>query len=311
MTGFRNFHDGEVEIQTRAGVDTEVFDQMVDDAFRPELRGSEARFIESRTFSVAATIDARRRPWATPLVGRAGQLFHVVDDVTIVIRPQSGDGDPLFDDIAATGELGVLFFDPSHRRRSKSTGRGTLNDDATITYVMGRHFGLCTKYIFVRDHEPDAASDAHPTVAGRRAAVLDDDDRGQLAAADTIFLASFHPAHGADPTHRGGPVGFVEVVDETTLSIPDYTGNGMFQTLGNLLVDDRIGLTAVDFATGRTVQLTGHGAVVEAPGDLGSVRSVRLSIDEVRTSWRDIGVWTDREPFAFRAGLRNPATPYR
>ncbi len=127
---------------------------------------------------------------------------------------------------------------------------------------------------------------------------LSDTDMAQLKAADTAFLGSRSEAFGTDGTHRGGPPGFISVVDDRTIVMPDYAGNGMFQTLGNLLIDDRVGLLVVDFITGRVVQLTGRGSIEPADdSDPLSLRTLKIGIDEVRSHPADIGSWTDIEAF--------------
>lgn len=302
MTEFRNFHAGEAKLQAESGVDTAEFDAGVDQPFLPELNSSEVKFVEGRTFSVAASLDASGRPWASPLVAPAGELFTVEDLTTIRIRPRRIDGDPLFDNVDQTESMGVLYFNPAIRRRAKSLGAGTVEDDGSITYRMTRMFGICPKYIFKRTHEPEGATapdnTATPQSSPSLSSSLSTDDQAQLAASDTVFLASHSAQHGTDPTHRGGPPGFVTVRNDTTVSIPDYVGNGMFQTLGNLLLDDRIGLTAIDYQTGRILQLTGRGSIQTADGDLTN-RTLVVSIDQVRSTHGDIGSWTDVEPFEF------------
>ena len=64
-----------------------------------------------------------------------------------------------------------------------------------------------------------------------------------LARADTAFVATRAPDAGVDASHRGGNPGFLRVVDEHTLVLPDYTGNSMFNTLGNIALDPATGLT--------------------------------------------------------------------
>lgn len=57
----------------------------------------------------------------------------------------------------------------------------------------------------------------------------------------------------------------------------------MFQTLRNLQLDDRVGLMSVDFTSGRTIHLTGHGSVTASPdGDPFSKRTVTVAVEEVR-----------------------------
>lgn len=290
----RHFHAGEALLQAESGIDTDEFELAVAEAFRPELSDSEIRFVGARTFSVAATVDRSGRPWASPLIGAAGELFTVLDATTVRIGATSSADRAMVDDVRATGELGVLYFDPSRRRRAKSLGRGVVEADGSITYRMHRNFGLCTKYIFKRTHEVGSGIDpAAPATVSRSG--LDGGDRRQLAGTDTIFLASHHVEHGADATHRGGPAGFVQVLDDTTVSLPDYVGNGMFQTFGNLVIDDRVGLLAVDFASGRTLQLTGRGTVERAAGGDPIERRLVIEIDEVRVMERPIGTWTDVE----------------
>ena len=75
---------------------------------------------------------------------------------------------------------------------------------------------------------------------------------------------------GVDVSHRGGPVGFARLDQvasaargpHTTLTIPDYVGNFMFNTLGNILLQPRVGLLFVDFQTGATLHLAGHAEVL-------------------------------------------------
>jgi ferredoxin-NADP reductase/MOSC domain-containing protein YiiM len=88
-----------------------------------------------------------------------------------------------------------------------------------------------------------------------------------IAGADTFFIASQASGTGAstdgiDVSHRGGPRGFVIVAHESLLLFPDYAGNGMFNTLGNLQLDPRSGLLFIDFETGDTLQMTGEAEVL-------------------------------------------------
>jgi predicted pyridoxine 5'-phosphate oxidase superfamily flavin-nucleotide-binding protein len=97
-----------------------------------------------------------------------------------------------------------------------------------------------------------------------------------VAGADTFFVASWHPAGGADASHRGGQPGFVRVPDERTLEFPDYPGNNMFNTLGNLAGHPRAGLLFVDFERGDLLQITGRAEIRWEPET-----ALRVTVEEV------------------------------
>jgi hypothetical protein len=103
--------------------------------------------------------------------------------------------------------------------------------------------------------------------------------RALIEEADTFFIATAHPERGADASHRGGPPGVVEVAaDGASLRVPDYSGNSMFQTLGNLEIDPHAGLLFLDWEGGTSLQLTGRARSVWGDED----RAVEFAIDAVR-----------------------------
>ena len=100
-----------------------------------------------------------------------------------------------------------------------------------------RVYALCPKYIQARTWDlavDPAVPEAVPGGNAKRGRALSGEQQARTLGADTFFVASFHPGTGADASHRGGMPGFVEVVDGKTLLWPDYVGNRMFNTLGNL-----------------------------------------------------------------------------
>ena len=80
-----------------------------------------------------------------------------------------------------------------------------------------------------------------------------------IANAETFFIASSANCDwgGVDISHRGGPPGFLEVTGDGTIMVPDFKGNGYFNTLGNLLVQPRAGLLFPCFETGEALRLAG------------------------------------------------------
>ncbi len=144
-------------------------------------------------------------------------------------------------------------------------------------------FGNCPKYIQARAPQGDARHNRADVA--QRGTALTLKQRLAIERADTLFIASIHPGAGTDASHRGGQPGFVRVPDERRLRIPDYAGNNMFQTLGNIAADPRVGLLFVDFDTGTTLQLTGHARILWEREDYaelkGAERAVEIEIEEV------------------------------
>jgi hypothetical protein len=118
----------------------------------------------------------------------------------------------------------------------------------------------------------------------RRAGSLTEDQRAWIRRADTFFIATLHPEAGADASHRGGMPGFVSV-DGDRLAWPDYAGNLMYNTLGNIAVHPRAGLIVPDFDSGAALLVTGRAAIewdpISIAGVPGAERLVELAVDEV------------------------------
>ncbi|MGE0038295.1 MAG: pyridoxamine 5'-phosphate oxidase family protein [Xanthobacteraceae bacterium] len=84
-----------------------------------------------------------------------------------------------------------------------------------------------------------------------------------IAELDTVFLGTASAAGAPYIQHRGGPKGFVKVLDEHTLGFADYAGNRQYITLGNLTENDRAYLFLLDFAGRRRIKVWGRARVVE------------------------------------------------
>jgi hypothetical protein len=104
-------------------------------------------------------------------------------------------------------------------------------------------------------------------------------------------------------SHRGGRPGFVGMHGDT-LAVPDFRGNRFFNTLGNLLGDDRAGLLFVDFDSGDLLQLQGRVAIEWQAGGTGPAGTQRLWRVTVERAWRRRGAF----PFRWRFGDFAPTT---
>jgi len=86
---------------------------------------------------------------------------------------------------------------------------------------------------------------------------------GFIAEQDTVFLATATAQGAPYIQHRGGPKGFIKVIDERTLGFADYRGNRQYITLANLSENDRAYLFLLDPARRQRIKLWGHARVVE------------------------------------------------
>lgn len=88
-----------------------------------------------------------------------------------------------------------------------------------------------------------------------------DHDRNFIENCDMFFLATADADGWPDVSYKGGLPGFVRVVDDDTLAFPNYDGNGMFKSLGNVLVNAKVGLLFVDFQRPNRMRVQGTASV--------------------------------------------------
>jgi predicted pyridoxine 5'-phosphate oxidase superfamily flavin-nucleotide-binding protein len=92
-------------------------------------------------------------------------------------------------------------------------------------------------------------------------AAFSDEDRAFIEAAPMFFLATADPRGQPDCSYKGGLPGFVRVVAPDTLAFPDYDGNGMFRSLGNVLANPAVGMLFIDFASPKRLRVNGQASV--------------------------------------------------
>ncbi len=103
---------------------------------------------------------------------------------------------------------------------------------------------------------------------GRTKAELGPEERGFLESRSTLYLATVSETGWAYVQHRGGPSGFLKVLDGETVGFADYRGNRQFISQGNLARDDRVSLFAMDYPQQARLKLQGHAsmrAAADAP----------------------------------------------
>jgi hypothetical protein len=263
------FHPGELAVQQRAGTLEEAarLSPMLDPA---ELRGGIVAFLADRTLAAITARDADGRLWTSPLSGPRGFL-ETVSPTMLAIHARLPEGDPLHG-LPAGQQAGLVVVELAARRRVRVNGTLTAVGRDALAIEVEQAYGNCPQYIHQRVLAPSSPAEGGEDGDVRRAAALSSADAGLIRAADTFFLGTTNPERGSDTSHRGGAPGFVRV-DGDRLWWPDYPGNNLFNSFGNLAVDPEASLLFLDFDTGRTLQLSGaaevHWDAAGLPGDDG------------------------------------------
>jgi len=273
------FHSGELNVQARAGVASRASKPL--GSILPLVAQD---FLRSQPLAIAGSQDARGRVWASLLTGDPG-FIQIVDEKTVRLEAQLIHGDPLGGNLLANDQLGLLIVDFAARRRLRLNGRATVQPGGAICISAEQVYSNCPQYIQARQWKmAEGNSDSISLV--RCANVLSREQQNWIKKSDTFFIASSHPTAGVDASHRGGYPGFVHVINERLLVWPDYSGNKMFQTLGNLDINPQAGLLFMEFESGDLLQLIGKARVIwegELVSEFAGVeRALEFEIDEVR-----------------------------
>jgi uncharacterized protein len=98
---------------------------------------------------------------------------------------------------------------------------------------------------------------------------IDDDDRAFIERCDMVFVATADAEGRPNCSYKGGEPGFVRVLDERTIALPSYDGNGMYLSMGNLLVNPHVGLLFINFEERKRLRLNGVASISEEDPLLG------------------------------------------
>ncbi|MFK0253496.1 pyridoxamine 5'-phosphate oxidase family protein [Streptomyces sp. NPDC090445] len=264
------YHQGSLAVQERVGV--RELAEHVGRSIGTDIKDVAAAFLERQPHLVVGAADTTGRLWASLLTGPPG-FVRAVGARRMAVAGGLPAGDPLTGALAADGtRVGTIALDPRTRRRMRLNG---ILEAAPGGFAVEAEqvFANCPKYLQKR--QPLERIADGPGIVHRGGALTPGQERA-VRAADTFFVATTGGGR-TEASHRGGLPGFVEVLSPTELSWPDYPGNAMFLTLGNLAADPRAGLLFPDWETGAVLQLSGRARTEFGP-DGG--RSVVFRIEE-------------------------------
>ncbi len=251
------YHEGELEVQTRA--DVREMAARVGKSIGREMPPKAQEFLAAQPFVLVGSAAPDGSVWASLLCGNAN-FARALDARTLQIHALPLPSDPLWRTLhhQVAAPIGLLAIEPSTRRRMRINGLASL-EGGGLHIRAQEVYANCSKYIQKREWR--LASSFNAPVA-QEFAVLTDEQQQWVEKADTFFIATLHRARGADVSHRGGEPGFVRVKSPTRLHFPDYAGNAMFNTLGNLAINPRASLLFIEWKSGATLQLCGEARVL-------------------------------------------------
>jgi len=262
------WHAGELAIQESVGA-VRAMDLPGRLYVRNFLLDQHRTFYPLLHFIVLGAVDPQGDPWATVRAGEPGFL-QSPDPATLVVRAPRDAADPAESGMGDGDAVGVLGIDLMTRRRNRMNGNLRRSGEGTLEIGVVQSFGNCPRYIqnrefsFARDPAlPSSKPAVHLDALDARAHEL-------IERADTFYVASYVDGQDGmrqvDVSHRGGKPGFVRIGSDGVLTIPDFSGNLFFMTLGNLLLNPKAGLLFIDSDTGDVLQMTGDAKVIlDAP----------------------------------------------
>jgi len=278
------FHPGELKIQRLVG--EEATAKMNGRGISPRVPGAARAFVGKQDLVILGTEDAGKQLWATLVTGTSG-FAHVSDDLAHVhvdMHHPTGvlSVAPSLKDLHPSQPIAMLFIELTTRRRLRVNGSLTAVAASALEVHVAQAYAACPKYIQRRQIADQAAIETPIMATGT---ALTAPLISLFENADTLFIATAGVDGLLDVSHRGGRRGFAELRDGK-IRIPDFAGNSMFNTLGNLALDDRAGLCIPDFERSCQWLLTGRAVVrfdvSDSPDKTGGTRRW---IEFVPTAW--------------------------
>ncbi|EMC99705.1 hypothetical protein BAUCODRAFT_347224 [Baudoinia panamericana UAMH 10762] len=325
-----DWHEGEQAIQRLMEVPP------LDNPTVPTLSPQLARHLQIAPLLALGTVDDQGQPWTTLLGGEPGFARPLGDSIVGLRLPVTGQFDPVIEQLVgkeADGEVrraqgegclvGGLTIDLETRKRVKMNGRmmagalTTIQDEVTdhqetvaemqLVLRIKQSLGNCPKYL---NSKHITTAFAHPQLVSD-SPLLPEPALKLIGQADLFFLSTSQNDIDMDTNHRGGPPGFMRVVSTgregpTSICWPEYSGNRLYQSLGNMHINPRCGICVPDFRTGDMLYFTGRTETLAGEAASALLPRSNLCVKLTITSARYV---TEALPFRGAEGPRSPYNP--
>lgn len=275
---FGTRHKGELTVRGRLGVPGALDPRLP--TVRPALDPNVAYFLMEQQTLVISAIGPDGRIWITSWAGPKGFVSPAARNVLVVDNAWTSPGDPVVPLLTEGTSVGLTSVDFATRARVRVNGTVLDGGDGRLAVLTDQVYGNCPKYIQQRTHElePRLATGAEQPSIGSS---LTEEQIAVLRRADSFFMGTGVPGTGADASHRGGMPGFIAVPSPGMLRWPDYPGNRMFMTLGNLELHGYAGIVVPVWDDGTLLHLSGRARVLWGPPGNPADRHVELALEKV------------------------------
>lgn len=253
------FHDGQLVVQRIAG-EEEIAIQRIPMVL-DTLHTRSIPFIENQVLAFPGSEDTNGHIWLSLIVGERGfiripSIKEITFDLSKIVSNQE---DIFFENIKSKPTVGLLFHEAQRRARYRAWGMAHINGD-TLSFDIRMGYPSCPKHIQREIIELDNDSKVAPA-SYQKGTLLGEFEKTWISGAHTFFIATQSKKGDIESSHKGGDPGFIEIQENGILRVPDYLGNSMFSTLGNMYQNPKAALLFIDYNKGETLQLSGNAAL--------------------------------------------------
>tara|TARA_R110002167_G_scaffold163319_4_gene360193 strand:+ start:7398 stop:9365 length:1968 start_codon:yes stop_codon:yes gene_type:complete len=294
------FHYGELHVQQRAN--ESHIAQRNGGVISDTILSGAIPFIAQQKMLVLSSLDQQGNIWTSVLLGNPG-FIQAPDPRSLLLDTREMikcADDPLWRNIQHNPKVGLLIIELASRRRLRVNGHIQRIDDSGFSIQVEQSYPNCPKYIQRRSLQLTPAALQQSTEPSSSGKMLDQELATLIETADSFFVGTASSATAntdstttdttataVDSSYRGGHSGFIEIIDNSCLRIPDYRGNSMFNTLGNIHSNAKAGISFIDFKRGQLLQLSGAAKILWEQQDsedktAGTQRFWELSIEQWR-----------------------------
>lgn len=281
------WHAGELAVQQRAG-SAELMEKVGSKFIRPFMPPQHRDFFQSLSMIFIGYQDHCAVNHANLFFGDS-HFIHSPSETELQINTQYSLDNMNNNQFNIGDRIGLLGIEFATKRRNRLNAIITDITQKQISLRVLQSFGNCHKYIANKQlsHNP-LYGKTHCTTHH----VLNEEDQRMIRESDQCFIvSSFDDGQassnrGVDISHRGGPRGFVRIINQGTLEIDDYPGNGFFNTFGNIQSNPNTSLLFVDWQRGHALRLETRAQILwhdqaQTPSTPAAQRQLQFNVQKI------------------------------